>query len=59
MSGYAGLAARIQRALLDMDRVLPRIHVLIDRARRDDDFAVIDEMALNLQALSTGLAGPD
>lgn len=55
MNGYAGLAARIDLALAEADRLLPRIEALVDRAGRDDDFAVTDALALNLQSLYTGL----
>lgn len=55
MTAFAGLAARIEHALADADRLVPRIATLADRAARDDDFAVIDALALNLQGLYTGL----
>lgn len=55
MSTHAGLAARIHRALADVNVVVNRLVILSDRARRDSDFAVVDALALNLQSLYTGM----
>lgn len=55
MSAYAGLAARIDLGLAEADLLLPRIATLVERAAREDDFAVIDALALNLQGFYTGL----
>ena len=55
MSAFSGLTARIQVALAEADALLPRIRTLVDRASYEDDFAVIDALALNLQSLYTGL----
>lgn len=55
MNSHAGLAGRIGRSLGDLDRVIGRLALLVERAGRDSDFAVIDSLALNLQSLYTGL----
>lgn len=55
MNTHAGLAARIHRALSDLDTVITRLATLSDRVRLDADFAVVDALALNLQSLYTGM----
>lgn len=55
MTTHAGLAARIRRALSDLEVVISRLATLSDRVRREADFAVVDALALNLQSLYTGM----
>jgi hypothetical protein len=55
VTAFTGLAARIDLALAEADLLLPRIATLVHRAAREDDFAVIDSLALNLQSVYTGL----
>ena len=55
MNTHDGLAARIRRALTDMEVLIGRLVSLSERARRDSDFAIVDALALNLQSLYTGM----
>ena len=55
MSSHAGLAARIHRALSDLDLLVPRLGTLAARSKLETDFAVVDALALNVQSLYTGL----
>jgi len=54
-AGYATLAGRIRQSMLDLERVVARAELLMDKARRtgDDDF--LDGVALNLHGFYAGV----
>ena len=55
MSRYVGLMGRIQQALADLERVVSRTKVLLEKAKRTGDDGYLDGVALNLHGFYTGV----
>jgi hypothetical protein len=55
MSRYVGLMGRIQQALADLERVVSRTEVLLEKAKRTGDDGYLDGVALNLHGFYTGV----
>lgn len=54
-AGYATLAGRIRQSVLDLERVVARAELLMDKARRTGDDDYLDGVALNLHGFYAGV----
>ncbi len=52
---YATLAGRIRQSLLDLERVVDRAELLMDKAGRSGDDGYLDGVALNLHGFYAGV----
>jgi hypothetical protein len=52
---YAALTGRIQQALTDLERVVSRAELLIDKAQHTHDDGYLDGVALNLHGFYAGV----
>jgi hypothetical protein len=52
---YATLAGRIRQSLLDLERVVSRAELLMDKAQRSGDADYLDGVALNLHGFYAGV----
>lgn len=55
MNAYAGLAARIRQALLDVERVVERAQSLVAKAQSTGDDGYYDGAALNIHGFYAGI----
>ncbi|MFN8490072.1 MAG: hypothetical protein U0350_20965 [Caldilineaceae bacterium] len=52
---YAALVGRINQAMLDLERVVNRAELLLNKARQNNDDGYLDGVALNLHGFYTGV----
>ena len=54
-SQYTALVGRINQAMLDLERVVNRAELLLNKARQNNDDGYLDGVALNLHGFYTGV----
>jgi len=52
---YAALAGRTRQSLLDLDRVVSRVELLLEKSQRSGDNDYLDGVALNLHGFYAGV----
>jgi len=52
---YAALIGRIQQSLVDLERVVTRAELLLNKAKANNDDGYLDGVALNLHGFYTGV----